>query len=55
MKSLRQAQGFILDMDGTFFGGWLPGGLEFLLLLNRLRSRLFIPDQHVPQPGGLCR
>ena len=38
MKSLRQAQGFILDMDGTFFLGerLLPGGLEFLALLNRL-------------------
>lgn len=39
MKSLRQAQGFILDMDGTFFLGerLLPGALEFLALLNRLR------------------
>ena len=38
MKTLRQAQGFILDMDGTFFLGerLLPGGLEFLALLNRL-------------------
>lgn len=38
MKSLRQAQGFILDMDGTFFLGerLLPGALEFLALLNRL-------------------
>ena len=39
MKSLRQAQGFILDMDGTFFLGerLLPGALEFLALLNQLR------------------
>ena len=39
MKSLQQAHGFILDMDGTFFLGerLLPGALEFLALLNRLR------------------
>ena len=39
MKSLRLAQGILLDMDGTFFLGerLLPGALEFLALLNRLR------------------
>ena len=38
MKSLRQAQGFILDMDGTFFLGerLLPGGLE--TIPRRLRN-----------------
>ncbi|HPS33508.1 MAG TPA: hypothetical protein PKW57_08400, partial [Anaerolineaceae bacterium] len=38
MDFLREAQGFILDMDGTFFlgGQLLPGALEFLALLNRL-------------------
>jgi len=37
MNLLRDAQGFLLDMDGTFFLGeqLLPGALELLALLNR--------------------
>ena len=58
MKSLRQAQGFILDMDGTFFLGerLLPGALEYahlgFLTGGAGRNRSWLQD-HVRVETGV--